>query len=99
MKAVEQAAHQGGSWRLAWCLTNLPEPRPSNQLQYGLSTPAEVAASVQFLKDSKTVEELVRRETGTGGETPQSLGGSGGSETPWRSKKGAAKGKEGAPTP
>eukprot|EP00971_Amphidinium_carterae_P153531 3043828-Amphidinium_carterae.1 len=97
MKATEQAVNQGGNWRLAWCLTNLPEPRPGNHLQYGMSSPAEIAASVQFLKDSRAVEELVRKEAT--GETPQNTGGPTGGWNQNRGKKASGKGKEGSSAP
>eukprot|EP00971_Amphidinium_carterae_P185477 3682637-Amphidinium_carterae.4 len=97
MKATEQAVNQGGNWRLAWCLTNLPEPRPGNHLQYGMSSPAEIAASVQFLKDSRAVEELVRKEAA--GDTPQNTGGPTGGWNQNRNKKGAGKGKDGPSAP
>eukprot|EP00971_Amphidinium_carterae_P170056 3369557-Amphidinium_carterae.1 len=76
LKAVEQTALHNGSWRISWSLTGLPEPRPSGALNQGLSCASELAASVQFLKDAKTIEELVRRETAPPGVAPSSAAAS-----------------------
>eukprot|EP00971_Amphidinium_carterae_P200657 3981818-Amphidinium_carterae.2 len=72
MKAVEQTVLHNGSWRVSWALTGLPEPRPGGALHQGLSSPAEIAASVQYMKDARAIEELVRKETMPTSTTPGS---------------------------
>eukprot|EP00971_Amphidinium_carterae_P352298 6492534-Amphidinium_carterae.2 len=63
LKALEQTVLHGGSWRVSWALTGVPEPHPTGALHQGLSSAAELAASVQYMKDAKTIEDLVKKET------------------------------------
>eukprot|EP00971_Amphidinium_carterae_P237666 4718202-Amphidinium_carterae.1 len=56
LKTVKQIVLDGGSWKVSWSLTGVPEPHPTGSLYQVLSSAAEVAASVQFPKDSKTIE-------------------------------------------
>eukprot|EP00971_Amphidinium_carterae_P057159 1130217-Amphidinium_carterae.1 len=60
LKAVEAATRQG-SWRMAWHLTNLPDPCPSAGSPFnGLSHPQEVASAIQIVREQKALEEALR---------------------------------------
>jgi len=62
LKAIEQAVAAGGSWKLAWLLTGLPDPNPRNAPGVGLVHPAEFAAAASFVREMDTLENIARRE-------------------------------------
>eukprot|EP00971_Amphidinium_carterae_P003408 67227-Amphidinium_carterae.1 len=66
----------GGSWRVSWSLTGVPEPRPAGAgaLYQGLSSAAELAASVQYVKDAHALEEIMRKQTGSAAPPSQGHG-------------------------
>eukprot|EP00971_Amphidinium_carterae_P347788 6489977-Amphidinium_carterae.4 len=107
LKAIEQTVLHNGSWRVSWSLTGVPEPKPSGSLHQGLTTPHELAATVQYLKDAKLVEELVRKETAppfgqqstSSGPAPQTPQNSQGYSQRQNRRRGAGRGGGGGPAP
>ena len=62
LKAIELSARSGGSWKFAWLLTDLPEPRPRHGgVSESLAHPAEFAASAAFLREQATLEAAAKR--------------------------------------
>ena len=85
LKTIEQSTLAGGSWKMAWLLTGLPEPRPQGQINQGLTHPSEFAAGVAYLKETKVLEQPVRGKStaswsAQGGEDS---GKGGGKKKPW----------------
>eukprot|EP00971_Amphidinium_carterae_P330700 6463869-Amphidinium_carterae.1 len=88
MKALEQSTQQNGSWKSAWLLTGLPDPRPPpGGYQQGLSHSAELGLTAAYLKELKLLEEAAKKEsdgsaTGApGGDRPRKGGGGKGDHT------------------
>eukprot|EP00971_Amphidinium_carterae_P214965 4266026-Amphidinium_carterae.1 len=77
LKSIEQTVCAGGSWRMSWTLTGLPDPRPGGGVHQGLATPAEIAASMQWVKDTRAVDEIIKKELGQGGQAQGGPGGQG----------------------
>eukprot|EP00971_Amphidinium_carterae_P220048 4368088-Amphidinium_carterae.2 len=69
LKATELSIQCGGSWKLAWVLTGLPEVRShsANMLGRGLAMPAEYAATVSYMKDMATLETAIQKSDDTPG--------------------------------
>eukprot|EP00971_Amphidinium_carterae_P309942 6159247-Amphidinium_carterae.5 len=88
LKAVEQSVQHGGSWRVAWLHTGLPDSRGNVMGNTGLAHPTELALAVQVLKDQKALEDALKR-AGTGGGTPEGLPG----PEPRKGRKGKGEGK------
>eukprot|EP00971_Amphidinium_carterae_P312682 6214702-Amphidinium_carterae.1 len=76
LKCIEQTVCAGGSWKMSWTLTGLPDPRPSGGVHQGLATPAELAAGMQWVKDTRAVDEILKRELAPGSQVPGGPGGS-----------------------
>jgi len=96
MKSIECAAQCQGRWDLAWLYAGLPEPRP-RALDRGLAHPVEFAANVAYLKELRTVEDVLRGKMGKdddeGDELDGGGGGNGGRDRAGR-PKGGKKGKD-----
>eukprot|EP00971_Amphidinium_carterae_P301282 5985953-Amphidinium_carterae.2 len=94
LKCIEQTVCAGGSWKMSWTLTGLPDPRPGGGVHQGLATPAELAASMQWVKDTRAVDEILKKELG---QAPQTSGGPGGpqEQVPKKSKPPFRGGKAG----
>eukprot|EP00971_Amphidinium_carterae_P257488 5111306-Amphidinium_carterae.1 len=58
LKACELCTQCGGSWRIAWSITSLPEVRSTaaRQVGVGLGHPAEYVAAISWLKDQQAIE-------------------------------------------
>eukprot|EP00971_Amphidinium_carterae_P185339 3679994-Amphidinium_carterae.2 len=82
LKAVEQATLQNG-WSMAWLLTGLADPSPSQVGNSGLAHPQEMAAAVQQVKDRKTLQEALRKV-----DQEQGSEGAGGNQNRRRFPKG-----------
>eukprot|EP00971_Amphidinium_carterae_P193762 3844705-Amphidinium_carterae.1 len=64
MKALEQSVQQDGSWKSAWLLSGLPDPRPPpGGYQQGLSHSAELGLTAAYLKELKLLEEAAKKES------------------------------------
>eukprot|EP00971_Amphidinium_carterae_P292647 5809706-Amphidinium_carterae.2 len=87
LKAVEQSVQHGGSWRVAWLHTGLPDSRGNVMGNTGLAHPSELALAVQVLKDQKALEDALKR-AGQGGTGNEGLPG------PDSRKTAKGKGKE-----
>eukprot|EP00971_Amphidinium_carterae_P221605 4398914-Amphidinium_carterae.3 len=99
LKCIEQTVCASGSWKMSWSLSGLPDPRPGAGVHHGLATPAEIAASVQWVKDSKAVDEIVRKELAQTPQTPGGPGGPGDQNKRARQYKGGKGQKEENPAP
>ena len=89
LKAIEQSVLARGSWQMAWLLTGLPEPRPQGHVNQGLAHPAEFAAGVAFMRETRVLEEAVRGRpppAASGGPSP-AAGGSRADKEPWWVKR------------
>jgi len=64
LKAVEQCVAAGGSWKLAWLLTGLPDPHPRNAPGVGLLHPSEFAAAASFVREMDALETIAKRDQG-----------------------------------
>ena len=70
LKATQQSVNSNGSWRLAWLMTGLPDPRPrAGRAARGLSRPAEFAASVAYLRETEAFENALKRGGGGGDDS------------------------------
>eukprot|EP00971_Amphidinium_carterae_P324575 6450858-Amphidinium_carterae.1 len=105
LKAVELSVQSGGSWKLAWHLTGLPEVRSqsANMIGRGLGLPAEYSATVAYVRDMNTIEQVMAKaEQNQGGQGQHQQGStSGGSQNaapkaPWKAnpKKGGKGGDQ-----
>eukprot|EP00971_Amphidinium_carterae_P331011 6464342-Amphidinium_carterae.1 len=56
LKATEQSAQMGGTWKIPWLLTGLQEPRPGQGFGRGLVHAAEVAAASAYVREMQTLE-------------------------------------------
>eukprot|EP00971_Amphidinium_carterae_P034656 682216-Amphidinium_carterae.1 len=70
LKAVEQSAQMGGTWKVPWLLTGLQEPRPGQGFGRGLVHAAEVAAASAYVKEMRTLEESMAKEGAPEGNPP-----------------------------
>eukprot|EP00971_Amphidinium_carterae_P338978 6476555-Amphidinium_carterae.3 len=88
LKAVEQSVQHGGSWRVAWLHSGLPDSRGNVMGNTGLAHPSELALAVQVLKDQTALENALKR-TGQGGAGSEGLPG----PEPRKTNKGKGKDK------
>eukprot|EP00971_Amphidinium_carterae_P345603 6486647-Amphidinium_carterae.2 len=102
LKAVEPSVQSGGSWKLAWLLTGLPEIRSqsANMIGRGLGLPAEYSATVAYVRDMNTIEQVMAKaEQGQGGAAQQQAGAATGGtpaapKTPWKARPKGGKGND-----
>eukprot|EP00971_Amphidinium_carterae_P311504 6191126-Amphidinium_carterae.2 len=90
LKACEQSVQHGGSWKVAWLHTGLPDSRGNVLCNTGLAHPSELAMAVQVLKDQKALDEALKKAGTDVGDPKAPPGGSSGPE---QRKAGKAKGK------
>jgi hypothetical protein len=105
MKATELAGRSQGDWQIAWTLTGLPDPRPSNgSVKETLCHPAELAAAAAMTKEQLTLETALGRRKGESQQKPwwkqgRVRGGKGGQDGGATGGGGEQKGARGKGSP